>query len=243
MARLLIHYGKTGPLKYLSHLELIRAFERAFRRAQLNIVLSGGFSPRPKISYGSALSVGVASIAEYMTIDLEVEIEPDDIFNRIYLALPEGLEIYKAKYIFTKSRSIASAVQSYAYSVKALKCPDNSIIDKEIKEIITEEHLLARHKDKEKWVETRKAVLDWKTISHIEKCDEQCAKFNMLLSAEGSDTVRPEVLMRLLYDRLPAGYKCETIEILRTGQYVNRDVPLVDIYNFYESVKIGSEHK
>jgi radical SAM-linked protein len=243
LARLLIHYGKTGSLKYLSHLELLRAFERSFRRAQLDIVLSGGFNPRPKVSYGSALSVGVASIAEYMTVDLADEHNPDEIIERISFVLPEGLKVYKAKYIFTKSQSIMSAVQSQAYLIKVLKCPDDVLINSALSDVVSEERLLVRHKNKEKWVETRKAILDWRIIRYDENRDEQCAEFYLLLSAGGSDTVRPEVSMKMLFDRLSAGDKCEIIEICRINQYVNRDIPLEDIYDFYESVKMGSECK
>jgi hypothetical protein len=66
-------------------------------------------------------------------------------------------------------------------------------------------------------------------------------EFNLLLSVGDGDVIRPEVAMGLLFAELPDGDRCEIIDICRANQYVNRDIPLNDIYEFYESVKMGSE--
>ncbi|MBI4734191.1 MAG: DUF2344 domain-containing protein [Rubrobacteridae bacterium] len=241
MAKLLVNYGKTGELKYLSHLELLRAFERSFRRAKLDILRSGGFNPRPKISYGSALSVGVASTAEYMTLDLAVEYEPNEVIKNISAVLPEGLSVYKAKYIHAKIQSIMSAVQSQKYSIKTVNNPDHDSIIAAINDIITEERLLVIHKDKEKWVDTKRAILDFRIAHDDCVTDRKHIEFEMLLSIGDHDAIRPEILMGMLFDRLSCKDKPEIIEICRTNQYVNRDIPFEDIYEFYESVEMGSE--
>jgi radical SAM-linked protein len=249
LGKLLVQYGKTGPLKYLSHLELLRAFERSFRRAGLEILLSGGFNPRPKVSYGSALSVGVSSVAEFLTIELADCPEPKDVLNRISSTLPEGLRVYRAKYIPLKGQSIMSAVQSQEYSVKVINCSnivlsDIALIEESVDHLLNKEQLMVRHKEKEKWVETKKAILNWK----VNKQDKTIAdstnsfmEFNLLLSVGDGNVIRPEAAMGLLFAELPDGGRCEIIDICRVNQYVNRDIPLNDIYEFYESVKMGSE--
>src|SRR3712207_9149181 len=69
--RVRIRYAKRGPLRFTSHRDFARAFERAVRRAAVPIAFSQGFTPHPKISYASAAPTGVASEAEYLEIGLQ----------------------------------------------------------------------------------------------------------------------------------------------------------------------------
>ena len=74
--RIRIRYAKRGPLRFTSHRDFARAFERALRRAGVPIAFSQGFTPHPKISYASAAPTGVASEAEYLEIGLQARVDP-----------------------------------------------------------------------------------------------------------------------------------------------------------------------
>src|SRR3954453_17708319 len=76
--RLRIRYAKRGRLRFTSHRDFARAFERALRRATVPMGYSAGFSPHPKISYVGAAPTGVASEAEYLEIGLAEERDPDE---------------------------------------------------------------------------------------------------------------------------------------------------------------------
>ncbi|HEY2298948.1 MAG TPA: TIGR03936 family radical SAM-associated protein [Jatrophihabitans sp.] len=91
--RLRIRYAKRGRLRFTSHRDFARAFERALRRAEVPMAYSGGFSPHPKISYAGAAPTGVASEAEYLEIGLARESDPEQIRAAIDAALPDGLDI------------------------------------------------------------------------------------------------------------------------------------------------------
>ena len=84
-------YAKTGPAAYLSQLELQRIFERAFRRAKMDMTFSSGFHPLPLISFGRALPVGVGSLEEWLNIYLRQECDPDTLLPAINAQLPGGL--------------------------------------------------------------------------------------------------------------------------------------------------------
>src|SRR5215831_18070292 len=77
--RIRIRYAKRGPLRFTSHRDFARAFERAVRRAGVPVAYSQGFSPHPKISYASAAPTGVASEAEYLEIGLQARADPDRV--------------------------------------------------------------------------------------------------------------------------------------------------------------------
>ena len=72
--RIRIRYAKRGPLRFTSHRDFARAFERAVRRAGVPIAFSQGFTPHPKISYASAAPTGAASEAEYLEIGLQTRV-------------------------------------------------------------------------------------------------------------------------------------------------------------------------
>src|SRR6476659_1271896 len=91
--RIRIRYAKRGRLRFTSHRDFARAFERALRRADVPMAYSAGFSPHPKISYAGAAPTGVASEAEYLEIGLARESDPEQIRAAIDAALPDGLDI------------------------------------------------------------------------------------------------------------------------------------------------------
>jgi radical SAM-linked protein len=93
MYRVSFNFSKTGLMRYISHLDLMRLFMRAMRRAQLPLKLSQGFSPHPKLSFKRALKLGVESQAEEAVILLNFPVTPDDFKDRLQKQLPEGIEI------------------------------------------------------------------------------------------------------------------------------------------------------
>ena len=90
--RIRIRYAKRGPLRFTSHRDFARAFERAVRRAGVPVAYSQGFSPHPKISYASAAPTGVASEAEYLEIGLQAAAEPERVRAALDEALSPGLD-------------------------------------------------------------------------------------------------------------------------------------------------------
>ncbi|WP_256518425.1 TIGR03936 family radical SAM-associated protein [Paractinoplanes aksuensis] len=94
--RIRVRYAKRGPLRFTSHRDFARAFERALRRAAVPIAFSQGFSPHPKISYASAAPTGVGSEAEYLEIGLQAEIDPAQLVIALDAALSPGLDILDA---------------------------------------------------------------------------------------------------------------------------------------------------
>jgi radical SAM-linked protein len=91
--RIRITFSKTGPAKYLSHLELVRAFVRAFKRAGVSLAYSKGYHPMPKLSFASALPVGTESLHETLEVRWHDSLPDGTLRDRISEQLPSGLEI------------------------------------------------------------------------------------------------------------------------------------------------------
>jgi radical SAM-linked protein len=90
---LLVRYAKRGKMRFASHRDVARAFERGVRRAELPIAFSSGFSPHPKISYAGGAPTGVASEAEYLTIGLTSPQVADQVREQLDAVLPDGIDV------------------------------------------------------------------------------------------------------------------------------------------------------
>lgn len=91
--RLRIRYAKRGRLRFTSHRDFSRAFERALVRSRIPMAYSSGFNPHPRISYANAAPTGSASEAEYLEIGLTQVLDPAEVQARLDEALPPGLDV------------------------------------------------------------------------------------------------------------------------------------------------------
>lgn len=119
MPRFRIEFAKRDQVRFLSHLDMVKAFERAIRRAEIPIAFSEGFNPHPKMNFASALAVGVVSENEYMDIDLKEDIESPQVSARLSKAMPPGLDIKNAWRIPEKAPSLMAEVNRALYEIKA----------------------------------------------------------------------------------------------------------------------------
>jgi len=90
---LVVRYAKRGKMRFASHRDVARAFERGVRRAGLPIAYSAGFSPHPKISYAGGAPTGVASEAEYLSLALTARQAEAQVCQRLNAALPDGIDV------------------------------------------------------------------------------------------------------------------------------------------------------
>ena len=93
MYRVSFNFSKTGLMRYISHLDLMRLFMRAMRRAELPLKMTEGFSPHPKLSFKRALKLGVESQQEEASVVLKFPVEPENFKSRLQKQLPEGIEV------------------------------------------------------------------------------------------------------------------------------------------------------
>jgi radical SAM-linked protein len=91
VCKIRLRYAKRGKLRFTSHRDVARAFERAFRRATLPMAYSQGYHPHPKVSWVGAAPTGVASEAEYAEIALVEHVDPQVVCAQLDAALPDGL--------------------------------------------------------------------------------------------------------------------------------------------------------
>jgi radical SAM-linked protein len=114
--RIRLRYAKRGPMRFTSHRDFARAFERAILRAGVPIGYSQGFTPHPKISYASAAPTGVASEAEYLEIGLRERVDPAELARALDAALSPGLDIIDA--VEAGAGSLADRIDASAWRIE-----------------------------------------------------------------------------------------------------------------------------
>ena len=118
MQRLRIKYSRGPELKYLAHLDLMRLWERALRRAEVPLSYSEGFSPHARISVAAPLAVGVTSEAELMDVFLGRRLSPFYFGTRVSRQLPRGISVSQAEEVPLTAPSLQSAVRFADYRVQ-----------------------------------------------------------------------------------------------------------------------------
>ncbi len=127
---------KGKELKYISHLDIMRTFQRALRRARISISYSEGFNPKPYVVFGLPLAVGVTSEAEYADFRLDEHMEPENFMQRLNLELPSALKLQRAKIKLGKDNIMAN-ISHASYKI-FISAPSNiEIIEiNEVKKIL-----------------------------------------------------------------------------------------------------------
>ena len=115
--RLQIRFAAQGPLRYISHLDLMRVWERVFKRAGLPLATSHGFSPRPKIALAAPLAVGVTSEAELLDLLLTERVDLDETMRSLAPELTPGLQILELREGPLKQASLQSMLRAACYVV------------------------------------------------------------------------------------------------------------------------------
>lgn len=110
-----IKFSKHGALRYIGHLDIMRYFQKAFRRSGIDIAYTGGFSPHPVMSFAAPLGVGLESDGEYLDVELNTMESTEEIRERMNGQMAEGMEVLSVVLLPEKSGSAMAAVAAAGY--------------------------------------------------------------------------------------------------------------------------------
>ena len=225
-----VKFTKENYLKYISHLDLMRLFQRAFRRGNIPIKYSEGFNPQPKFSIANPLALGIASAQEYMDIELNENIPIEDFIKRMNQELPQGIRILDAKYI-EESKSISSLISWSYYEIKfkANNIKDSEELDKLVKSWLKEDRIMikkVKHKGKkaiEKDQDIRPLIGNIIISSQSPLASLQLINLNCLLKAGDNGNLKPTDFIDAMDGYLNIGIDFNTLNIKRLALFVERE--------------------
>jgi radical SAM-linked protein len=190
MQRLRIRFSRGEEIKYISHLDIMRLWERALRRARIPLAYSEGYNPRPRISLAAPLSVGVTSQAELMDIFLSKVVSPHWFTAAANQQLSRGIEILEVFPIGPGIPSLQSQVRYAEYKVQVGTEKESKDIQAAISSLLAIEHLPWHHER-----DTGRRSYDLRTLIDdlwlVDWCDSYCT-IGMKLRCDNSGSGRPE---------------------------------------------------
>jgi radical SAM family uncharacterized protein/radical SAM-linked protein len=214
-SKIRLKWSKDEEVRFTSHLDVLRTFERAIRRCGIPIAYSEGFHPHPKISFGPPLPLSFISEAEYLDLQL-TEPFSNEFLLKLNKTLPQGFKILEAKTIFTKAESLSSVINSALYKIE-IPLTETEIKEK-IEYILSQRNLMVSRVSKEelKEVDIRFEIF---------KLENEGSTLSMLLSVGSSGHAKPQEVLRY-------GFGMKEKEVLsllikRAGLFVKRQDQLL----------------
>ncbi len=207
--RLCLTYACDDAVKYISHLDLMRVWERVLRRAGVPVVYSEGFSPHPRIAMAAPLAVGVSSEAERIDIVLHTRVRIDEVERAIGDQLPAGMRVIAVEELAMGVPSLQSLVRAASYEVLVEDARPLSAWEVVVAELLAQESIHWEHTrgEKIKRYDLRPLIHE---IEVVATGDGQ-VELRMRLRSDESGSGRPEQVTRAL------GVAEEPLRIHRTG--------------------------
>jgi len=190
MQRLRIRFRRGKEVKYISHLDLMRLWQRAFNRAGISLAYSAGFHPHPRISLAVPLALGVTGDAELMDIVVDKWVSPHSLATALSEQLPSGIEIQQVFPLPLTMPSLQSQVRYAEYRVELETDKGQKEIESAITSLLALEHLPWQHqRDTGPRHYDLRALIDdlWLIDCHPGSCT-----IGMRLRCDNSGSGRPE---------------------------------------------------
>ena len=143
--RIIARFEKQGAARFVSHLDVQRLFQRAFRRAKIPVAYSQGFNPHPVLAFATALSVGFTSSAEWLDVRLENEIDPDQFMERVNEALPSGFRVLEAMLADDAVAALSALMCAADYTVSFLCEVNDAALQTAINSLLGGEIIVNKH--------------------------------------------------------------------------------------------------
>lgn len=195
--RLRLEFGKTGPMRYLSHRELMTHIMRSIRRAGIHLAYTQGFHPTPKLSFGPPLGVGISGLREYFDMDIARPTDLKEMTRAINDCLAEGITISEARAISPKAESLQSFISRYEYEII---CDDMAAVE----DFVRQKEVLA---SREKGPVDIRAM-----VEHAARSGEN--RVRLMLRDVGDNKVRLDEVLREVF-RVPP----EELDVTRVSLY------------------------
>lgn len=196
MFRLRLRFKRGPEIKFISHLDIIRLWQRAFRRAGIPLAYSEGFNPHPRISLAAPLALGVTGEAELMDIFVAKQVSPHNLEAAVSRQLPPGMEILQVYLIATTLPSLQSRIRNAEYRVEVETGKDEKEVEAVLASLLSKEHLPWQHqRDTGIRSYDLRALIDdlWLTSWHSGYCT-----IGMRLRCDSGGSGRPEQVVKAL---------------------------------------------
>ena len=188
MQKVRVKFTKGPEVKFISHLDTIRTFERAIRRSGIPIAYSSGYNPRMRLAWGPPLSVGIESSCELVDLFMETWVNPGRLKETLAPSFPKGFDIIEAEIADAKGPSLDTYLNRAEYSV-LIQSGQAEQLRHKAEEILKRENIDVEKKGK---------IVNKRPMLHGIKVMEDPLRIEMTLQVGASGTLKPKEVTQLL---------------------------------------------
>ncbi len=222
-----IKFRKYGVMKFIGHLDIMRYFQKAMRRADIDICFSGGFSPHMIMSFAAPLGVGITSDGEYLDIEVNSTKSTEASLKALNDTMVEGVELSGYVLLPDNAKTAMSIVAAADYELsfkEGYEVPaDKAAFEAAIKTHFTNAKEVLITKQTKKSEKT----MDLKPLVYEFAMREKEGKpvFYLNLCTGSTDNVKPELVVEALFTKMGLTYNPSAIQIHRIDVYAAGETP------------------
>lgn len=230
-----IKFQKNGVMKFVGHLDVMRYFQKAMRRADIDIAYSGGYSPHQVMSFAAPLGVGITSEAEYIDIEINTLITSREALKQLNDTMAEGIEVTSFKQLPEDSKIAMSIVDAADYEVCFREgYAPNGNWQERISSFFAQEEIVVLKKTKKSEKE-----VDIKPMIHNLSFTD--GKINMQIASGSANNLKPELVMEAFASYIGFDLKEFSLLIHRKEIYANigdeNQKELISLENMGEDIE------
>lgn len=225
-----IKFAKRGYMKFIGHLDTMRYFQKAMRRADVDMAYSEGFNPHQIMSFAAPLGVGLTSEGEYMDIEVHSTGCSSEMVERLNSQMVEGMEVLSYVLLPDSSKNAMSIVAAADYYVSFRKGYEPDFNVKSLfEEYISSDSIIVMKKTKksEKEVDIRDGIYEAEVLED---------KIYLKLASSSGNYLKPELVMKGFYDFAGADMPEYALEIQRTEVYAEDGGEFVTLESLGEPI-------
>ncbi|MEG0687714.1 MAG: TIGR03936 family radical SAM-associated protein [Hungatella sp.] len=210
-----IKFSKLGAMKFVGHLDLLRYFQKAMRRAEVDICYSEGFSPHQVMSFAAPLGVGLTGTGEYMDIEVHSTKDSKTMIRQLNAVMVDGIQILSYRKLEDDSKNAMSLVMAADYTIsfyEPKKPQDSDEFFREMKRFYDQEQILIEKKTKksEKEVNIKPLILD---------LHREHDSLFLKLATGSVENLKPELVLEAFYQFQHLEYPKCAFQIQREEVY------------------------
>lgn len=231
MLKARIKFRKFGVMKFIGHLDVMRYFQKAMRRAEIPIAFTSGYSPHMVMSFAQPLGIGITSDAEYFDIELTGNISPDDAVSQLNSVMVEGIEVVSFVRIADDKKSSGMTIVAAAgYQVTLSETFHTSEVTKKLAESWAEQ--AEYFMDQEQivvWKKTKRSEkeVDIKPMIYELKVSED--SIYLLLATGSEQNLKPDLVMEAFGTYMGLDMAEIPVHYHRLEVYARKDSQLVPL--------------
>ncbi len=221
-----IKFRKYGVMKFIGHLDIMRYFQKAMRRAEIDICYSEGFSPHQIMSFAAPLGVGITSDGEYLDIEVNSTHSTKESLRALNDTMVEGVEIIDYVQLPDNAKTAMSIVAAADYDLYFKEGYEATATVEQFAEGIdhfftkpSEVFITKKTKKSEKIMDLKQLVYDFKVESKVREDGVAVPSFYLMLSTGSSDNLKPELVVESLFEAMGLSYDTNAIQIHRRDVY------------------------